>query len=424
MQVDYLSLLPTTATPWMRAVEQTSGERWADIDVDVIRRYKDAATCPAHLLNFLAHENSVDVWDDDWAEGVKRSVIASAPKDHRQKGTKAGLTRYINLAGGEALRWWLPPGTAYASAARTPEQRAAWLKNFPELRIYPQRAQAVRPRSFFAGSGYAGVASGPAGRALLPSTALGRAGRQAYLVQDGVETPLAVTVVTTMFERRVAVVEERIHLPAIRLRSLVAGIPGRAKRFAGGKRLPSVVAIAHNQDYDAIKVARRRDIVSPSYTPIDATPVKTFGRAFLPKSKFYAGVSAASTGRFVIPSTAFLRVYETTWLYTPGSAQPKPIRNVLYAGRSRLGHADYTAEIKVRIRAARKSRSFFAGWFAGSSFAYPASKFRTNKVLQSVSSAKAMRDQIYINLNCSDVVRCSPNVRAGDVVCGQIMETI
>ena len=82
MTAEFTSILPSSS--WSKAVEQASGERWDALDIDIIRRAKDPRTCPAHLLNFLAFERSVDIWDENWPEEKKRQVIADAPEDHRR----------------------------------------------------------------------------------------------------------------------------------------------------------------------------------------------------------------------------------------------------------------------------------------------------------------------------------------------------
>jgi phage tail P2-like protein len=78
-------LLPPNATPTERAVEAATS-RIAAIPV-VIGDIWNPATCPAHLLPWLAWALSVDVWDAGWSEQTQRAVIAASTLVHRRKGT-------------------------------------------------------------------------------------------------------------------------------------------------------------------------------------------------------------------------------------------------------------------------------------------------------------------------------------------------
>lgn len=144
MSDDVLSILPSHASKWMRAVEQVSGKRWQDLDVDIIRRARDPWTCPEHLLPHLAYQRSVDVWDERWPLEKKRQVIADAPEDHHLKTTLDGIERYLRHAGATLLRATTPPQGVYPIDGLTAEERAAWLARLDQVRIhrhYPIDAQ-------------------------------------------------------------------------------------------------------------------------------------------------------------------------------------------------------------------------------------------------------------------------------------------
>ncbi|MGY6246699.1 phage tail protein I [Bosea thiooxidans] len=94
MSVD---LLPDSATHFERELAGLSGELDA-IDPVVIETLWDAWRCPAALLPWLAWALSVDVWEDGWAETVKRQAIADSPDYHRIKGTVQAVTTALALA--------------------------------------------------------------------------------------------------------------------------------------------------------------------------------------------------------------------------------------------------------------------------------------------------------------------------------------
>lgn len=103
------TLLPPTATPLAKALDILE-ERLFHLPVEMIS--KNPQTVDIRLLDHLAWEDSVDVWDFDWPDDVKRNVIAASAEVHRFKGT----THAIKLAlsafdiDTELLEWFQPEG--------------------------------------------------------------------------------------------------------------------------------------------------------------------------------------------------------------------------------------------------------------------------------------------------------------------------
>lgn len=64
--------------------------------------------CPEHLLPYLAWAFSVDKWDEDWTEEIKRLTIKHAFFIHKHKGTIAAIKRVIEPVGYllELKEWW------------------------------------------------------------------------------------------------------------------------------------------------------------------------------------------------------------------------------------------------------------------------------------------------------------------------------
>lgn len=120
------SMLPPTATELTKALDLLE-ERLFSLPVSMIT--KDPYAVSPGLLDHLAWEHSVDVWDSQWPEEVKRNVIAVSAEVHRFKGTPHAIRKAL-LAFGvdpDILEWWQPGGagaglvpgsfrvTAYAS---------------------------------------------------------------------------------------------------------------------------------------------------------------------------------------------------------------------------------------------------------------------------------------------------------------------
>lgn len=112
--------LPPTATTLAKALDIIE-ERLFSLPVNMIS--KDPATVDVALLDHLAWENSVDAWDSNWPEDIKRKVIAASAEVHRYKGTPYGIKTAM-LAFGvdvELIEWWEGggsgvPGTFIARA--------------------------------------------------------------------------------------------------------------------------------------------------------------------------------------------------------------------------------------------------------------------------------------------------------------------
>jgi phage tail P2-like protein len=84
----------------------------------------NADTCPAALLPWLAWAESVDEWDDTWAEQRKRDVIKASRAIHRMKGTPAAIRRALAALGQpdaeliERFDLWRRDGTSTRNAVR------------------------------------------------------------------------------------------------------------------------------------------------------------------------------------------------------------------------------------------------------------------------------------------------------------------
>lgn len=113
--IDSQSLVPVNATVLERALEQVT--RRLDLIPAPIRDLWNPETCPVRFLPWLAYALSIDTWDPNWSEAIKRSIVATAIDIQRRKGTSESVRRMVAAFGGSiALReWWQldPPGTPH-----------------------------------------------------------------------------------------------------------------------------------------------------------------------------------------------------------------------------------------------------------------------------------------------------------------------
>ncbi len=101
-----MTLLPPNTSPVERAIEGATA-RLSDVPVP-LRQLADPDTCPLALLPYLAWALSIDTWDSDWPEAVKRNRVRQAIDIQRRKGTASSVRDVVAGFGGSlALReWW------------------------------------------------------------------------------------------------------------------------------------------------------------------------------------------------------------------------------------------------------------------------------------------------------------------------------
>ena len=91
------SLLPCNASSLERALEYSINRAFhVPVAIDTLW---NPELCPEPLLPWLAWTFSIDTWDSDWPESVKRTVIANSVSVHRKKGTLGALKRVLNDIG-------------------------------------------------------------------------------------------------------------------------------------------------------------------------------------------------------------------------------------------------------------------------------------------------------------------------------------
>ena len=96
------SILPPNATPTERAIEKTE-EHIDGLDVQIDTLW-DPWRCPAKFLPWLAWAYSVDTWDPDWAEDIKRRVIDQSFAVHQRKGTRGAIRRALEAMDLDLIR--------------------------------------------------------------------------------------------------------------------------------------------------------------------------------------------------------------------------------------------------------------------------------------------------------------------------------
>ncbi len=416
MPAEFQTILPSNATGFERALEQVSGERWQGLDLDIVRRAKDPWTCPEHLLPYLAHERSVDIWDEDWPAWKKRAVIASAPEDHRRKGTLDGMARYLRMVGAGIDHVWRPPSGYRLGRGMSEAERLAWLSRYPELRVYRGRRRFdlhgfLLGRRFIAGHG----------AALAPDDAAAFAIPQAWLHDRGVETKLVVARREPV--RRRAIVEEAIEVrvPA-RLNGHVIGLAFLGGAFLGRDDAQTRVYTLTTRQEQQIDGGSRLavDVLRPDLDAIDV-------RSEFVRERFLLNglvEARARIGRaFLVPDRAVDHIYTRTRLFDP--ARPLVARDGGGAviGRDYINIAHHTARIRVRIRQPLPRRGLLVGSFMRGRLA-PRKDKPLTITLGAMRSAKRLSEKVLAQTTTTTRATISNGLEIGAFTIGELRRII
>ena len=109
------NILPPSASDQERALAAIS-ERFDNLNTD-LRALWNPDTCPVSFLPYLAWTFSLDDWDDNWPETIKRQRIKDSLYNHRIKGSRQSLENAVAAFNAQLLitEWWekTPKGTPH-----------------------------------------------------------------------------------------------------------------------------------------------------------------------------------------------------------------------------------------------------------------------------------------------------------------------
>ncbi|HCA5279490.1 TPA: phage tail protein I, partial [Acinetobacter baumannii] len=101
-----MNLLPPNTTVFeKKIIETTAKTTELNTNLSSLIRIDDA---PADFLSILAWQFSVDRWQDDWPDEIKRAQIKNSIKVHTFKGTNFALRSIVESFGYSLTihEWW------------------------------------------------------------------------------------------------------------------------------------------------------------------------------------------------------------------------------------------------------------------------------------------------------------------------------
>ena len=109
----YVSLLPANSKPLEHALASATAKlEPIPVPLEILW---DADNTPSEFLSFLADAWSVDEWNDQWSDEVKRQMIKNSLWVHERKGTLGAVKRALAAMNYDAtvVEWFnkFPKGT-------------------------------------------------------------------------------------------------------------------------------------------------------------------------------------------------------------------------------------------------------------------------------------------------------------------------
>lgn len=404
--------LPPNATPVERSLADLITGRDAALPTPV-GATQDPDAIGAPLLPWLAWGLSVDVWDDEWTEEIKRAVTRGSVAHHRVKGTLGAMRAAARIAGGELVGAVVPPAKTFLAPTLTRAERDAFLSRYPELRIYHYRSRGERGAGAFCHRLFPGGAAYPA-----LTDAVARWGEQVYYADGGVETLL-----TTAVRYREEAAGLAVEYAEVRAAGQARGV------FAGGVLKPGAHVVAQDAGARMYRVRTETRYTSATDTihlnavkpgletagyPADTVAVAGRRRGLI----VGAGFTGAAGASAPVASTARARLYDRLYLFDPARALEARGRTT-HIGAQRLGMPPYHAELRVSLPGKRHARA--AGrWVYG--YTTRADPSRRETALFALASAKAARDRVLVSTSKYRPAVAGVQTLAGALVAGQWQE--
>lgn len=406
----YTPLLPPRQTELEAALVRAAPVHWAPdvpedeavslgfpctgMEIPAIRTLHRPEICPDHFLPWLAWQWDVPAWPSEADDRLRRTILTESLAAHREAGTLAGFRRVGRLAGFPVRAVRVSPDTFFPAPRRTVEERNAWLRRLPQLRIYPYRVRRTG-LGLFSGQWYAGSGA--------PIPVLAGVGERAVWYRDGQER--------TIRSDRSPTGERIAHLPG-RAVGLFGGRPltGCLVRSTAGIRcytLSDAGPYAHGE--------LRLRLLSPGLAPVTADHewVSAPGRAV------GVFISRPLSG-CLAPSTAWSRIYRRWYLADP-DIRPERRGRSSHAGAVRLGMPTYHARLSVDCRSHSAPRKAFCV-AAGVRFPVPSTApARLSAMRAALGWPRAARDRVWIATRLRRPASAGHHY-AGGLLAGQYFE--
>jgi hypothetical protein len=399
-------ILAPNATLYERTLA-SQVDRLLALDTERLRNLWNPFKCHIDDLPYLAWSLSVDIWDPDWEDEKKRKVVADAVYHHRIKGTKLGVSTYLDLVGAELKDLIVPPARGYRIPAMTNDEFQAWLGRLPQIRLYPYviRQQATdydfrMPDYCFRNDGFRKPSIGPQ-----------IYGRRATLTRAGQEVPVRIEAMTDLDG---ATIERLLFAKATNRDFHSNGFRG-TKFYESTDAAENVVTVRVNQ------AASDLISVTPGLTPQSVKPVPVFeAHTARPAQDFRASGNSFRGRSFRMPTDAPQWIFDKISLHYKGDL-PTGLQAKWYRGNMRYGIPAYQAQATVAIKDKRSYARGFGGRFRNG-FRTTTDNSKLWDACDAIVAAKPLRDTVLVDTVTHRVIRLKDRRKLGSFKLGEIKQ--
>ena len=398
---------PSSRTPSDLAISEAFNAWW-DLPVAILDTLWDPATCLPDVLPHLARAVGVPLWPARWPLTKQRSFVAAWIAISRQRGREPAYRKMLAAVDAELVQFITPPQILTSRRSRTAEEREAYRRLFPEVRVYAVRDRAERPGVLVPGRPWFGSR-----RVARASNAPERAGRRAEYRDGDLVRTVAIRVVGATAD--LVSGHFILALPATGAR-LTPGKP-----WFGRNRVARASSAA-GRVYRYRDGEARPDLLFPRLEPLEAKPDRV-REAHADRPKMVPGRPWFGVRRVARLTDTALHVYDSVRLFDPdrvrSQAAARPGGWIM--GRTRLGMDPFRIEILADTSYRRPGRRF--GRFFGPARAHDAS--RIEEVTAALRAASVGRDKVMLRTGLYRPIDTSDGILPdGTFVPGQIVRAL
>jgi phage tail P2-like protein len=462
-------LLYRSASGLERAMADVDGFRLTATYAEIIKDQWDPDAISSQNLPFLAYAMGVNLWEADWSVDFRRYWVKNQWTLKTIRGSLYGISTYVAAVGGQVLSAIVPPAKFFPGPSYTPEQRAAYVARFPQLRLYPYVARVELAYICCCSKFISGIApnekrtfnkngcfTGPLQK-FYPTAqdAGGRYTRTAVIYDPatGLETPLTYRTTTTVTLGGAVQTVAEITVPAQAPNTWFLGDPDRYP-------LPATHPPRKTQNQHSIFLgsdlsvaARTIQVVVPTTSEIgyskaiyqtiswgneqliDLYPDTINQTHSFSKYAVFSGappktghvyLMGGSVGKsYLVRSVAWQFTYMVWYLFDP-SRVPDYRRASVYMGHAQFGQHKYTAKIRIDVGEVWRPW-YFSGTTFIRGFWHPPDNRRIEAVRRAVTAAMAERDTVGIDtaikriISTNDSLPCDGTFTVGQWIDARVI---
>ena len=352
------------------------------------------------ILDILAWQFHIEGWELAQTDEEKRKLLKSFVELHRLKGTPAGLKKVAELAGSKVLKLLEAPAKLFLSSQMTKEEKNAYYRQFPQIRLYPQRKRARKQGAIF-WKDYLGKTY------TLQTDAVIRSMLRVTLAKNGIETELITSSWDTQRVQKDAVID--------------IFIPGRAGFASFCKRVNRYTA-STDASCRAIYIKELQPYIEEKRTLRIRTIPLTFFKFVKADAEYTAEPAQARScflnyakNFYLAQTDAVDRIYWKLYVWDPNVMIARTI-SPNHLDYSRLSMPHHTAEVTIDLTRKGRNCRFLRDSISATEKNYI---WKTLGLMKQFNRASV---HVYVDIQKYRKIKASSVIYAGEIYAGQYKE--